>query len=424
MKNILVFPCGSEIGLEIYRSLNCLKEVSLYGGSSVDDHGKFCYKKYFDGIPYITEPTCIYALAEIVLKYQIDAIYPATDLAVNILKRNEKLLGCNVISSKLETTEVCLSKEMTYKLLKDLVLTPKVFEEPIIQFPVFAKPKIGYGSRGAKKIGNSNALEAHLNEFANCIITEYIPGIEYTVDCFTNFKGELQFIMPRERARILNGISVSTSSYLNNRYEFETFANKINGVLEFSGAWFFQVKRNNSGELVLLEIASRFGGSSSLWKAKGINLPLLSIFNNFKIEVKFIENQFYVEMDRSLNNSYYLDFVYKHLFIDFDDCLLLGNRINLNAIRLIYQSINNEINVHLITRHKKEDLVTTLKKYKIFELFDSIIHLKNGELKSDYIHHKDAIFIDDSFKERHSVYVNNGIPTFGPESITCLLNEE
>jgi hypothetical protein len=424
MYNILVFPCGSEIGLEVYRSLNELKEVLLFGASSVDDHGKFCYKNYFGGIPFINEPSCIDSLAEIVSKFNIDAIYPATDLAVNVLKRNENLLGCVVISSKLETTEVCLSKEITYEILKNIIKTPEVYELPISQFPVFAKPKIGYGSRGAKKIENANALEAHLIEFPNCIITEYLSGKEYTVDCFTNFRGELQFIMPRERARILNGISVSTSSYLNDKVEFETIARKINGILEFSGPWFFQVKRNNFGELVLLEIASRFGGSSSIWKAIGVNLPLLSIFNIFKIDVKFIENQYYVEMDRSLNNSFYIDFKYNHLFIDFDDCILIGNKININAVKLIYQCINNEIIIHLITRHKNEDLLKVLKKFKIFDLFDSIIHLKNGELKSDFIQYKDAIFIDDSFSERHSVHNELGIPTFGPESIKCLINEE
>ena len=52
MKNVLVFPCGSEIGLEIHNSLKYSKDFKLYGGSSVDDHGKFVYENYISGHPY------------------------------------------------------------------------------------------------------------------------------------------------------------------------------------------------------------------------------------------------------------------------------------------------------------------------------------------------------------------------------------
>ena len=46
MKKVLVFPCGSEIGLEIERALKFNKDYELIGGSSVNDHGMFEYEKY------------------------------------------------------------------------------------------------------------------------------------------------------------------------------------------------------------------------------------------------------------------------------------------------------------------------------------------------------------------------------------------
>jgi hypothetical protein len=39
--NVLVFPCGSEIGLELHRSLKDIRFVNLFGASSVSDHGEF-----------------------------------------------------------------------------------------------------------------------------------------------------------------------------------------------------------------------------------------------------------------------------------------------------------------------------------------------------------------------------------------------
>jgi hypothetical protein len=421
--NILVFPCGSEIGLEIYRSLNGLKEFHLIGASSVSDHGKFCYKNYYDGLEFINDPRCIEKLASIVQKEQIDAIYPATDLSIEILKKNEEVLGCSVISSNCFTTDLCLSKEKTYNHLNNIVKTPYVFDGEIINYPIFAKPKVGYGSRGAKKITSNEALREHLNEFTDCIITEFLPGEEYTVDCFTDFKGNLKFLMPRERSRIMNGISVSTKKYLSDKGEFEIMGKAINSAIEFNGAWFFQVKRNSLGDLVLLEIASRFGGSSSLWKAIGVNLPLLSVFNNFNIEVKFLENNYYVEMDRALNNSFFIDINYDHLYIDFDDCILFGEKINLDAIKLIHQSINNNIKVHLITRSISDNLSGLLKNLRILDLFDTISQLKSDENKSNFILFTNSIFIDDSFAERLEVNKKLNIPTFGPESISCLINE-
>ena len=43
-KNILVFPCGSEIGLEIYNSVKYSTYFNLIGANSSDDHGKFVYE--------------------------------------------------------------------------------------------------------------------------------------------------------------------------------------------------------------------------------------------------------------------------------------------------------------------------------------------------------------------------------------------
>lgn len=42
---VLVFPCGSEIGLEIHNSLKWSTHIDLWGGSSVNDHeNQFLWK--------------------------------------------------------------------------------------------------------------------------------------------------------------------------------------------------------------------------------------------------------------------------------------------------------------------------------------------------------------------------------------------
>lgn len=39
----------------------------------------------------------------------------------------------------------------------------------------------------------------------------------------------------------------------------------------------FQLKKNIQGEYILLEVAARMGGSSSMYRNKGINFALLSV---------------------------------------------------------------------------------------------------------------------------------------------------
>ena len=285
-KNILVFPCGSEIALEVYRSVKNSTHFNLIGASSIDDHGKFVFENYVDGLPFITAPDFIPAIKKIVADHAVDAIYPAMDAVIEILKKNEKEIGCKVIASDVETTQICLSKTKTYKALGGTVKIPKVLSAyKLLQvgdsaFPIFAKPDIGYGSRGAKKITSVEDLKAHMDQYPSCILSEFLPGKEYTVDCFTASDGELLFAAARERSRIMNGISVNTKPVKENPEEFEVFARKINGAIKFRGAWFYQVKRDASGELTLLEVASRFGGSSSLFRAQGINFALMSLFES------------------------------------------------------------------------------------------------------------------------------------------------
>ena len=424
-KNILVFPCGSEIALEIYRSVKYSAHFNLIGASSVDDHGKFVFENYIGGIPFITEPNFLQTMREIVVEQKIDAIYPAMDSVIEILKTNENFLACKIIASCSETTKICLSKSKTYEKLSGIVKIPHVFysAEQISDFPVFCKPDIGYGSRGTKKINNKEELNVHLAENPNSIICEYLPGAEYTVDCFTDFKGNLTVVKPRERCRVMNGISVNTKPVLDNG-EFKEFARKIHENLKFDGAWFFQVKRDKNGVLTLLEIASRFGGSSALFRAKGINFALMSLYNAFEIPVSVIENTYDVEMDRALDNKFKINISYDEVFVDFDDCIYLDREnLNMALIAFLYRCINEGKKITLLSKHDDEklgNLDKLLDKLRIKNLFDRIIHLNATDSKFKHIDNKNSIFIDNSFAERRDIANKCGISVFGLDMVEVL----
>lgn len=418
--NILVFPCGSEIALEIHRSLKYSRFINLIGANSINDHGLFIYENYIGGVPFITDETFITCIKDLVHQHEIDAIYPAMDSVITKLKENEEFIGCKVISSNLETTEICLSKKKTYTALQSVIKTPKVYNiKEDLTFPLFAKPDIGYGSRGTKIIKNKTDFNSYFDEYPDSLLLEFLPYEEYTIDCFTNYKGELLYAGARERIRTSNGISVNTAPIQDDK--FIDLAKKINNTLNFNGAWFFQMKKNVEGEYVLLEIASRMGGSSSLHRNKGINFALLSIFNAFNQDVSIIENEYNIELDRALDNKYKINFNYSICYVDFDDCLIINNKVNLLLLTFIYQCINKNIKIILLTKHKY-DINESLTKYRLRDVFDSVIQIKPEQEKSLYIKEKDAIFIDDSFAERQKVAKNCKIPVFSPDMVEALIN--
>lgn len=423
-QRVLIFPCGTEIGLEIHRALSGSIHFEMIGASSVADHGKYVYKEYVEGVPFVDSDSFIPAIQEICRKYHVDFIFPAHDSVVLKLAQYQDRLPAQVITSALETCEMARSKRKTYEKLKGVVPCPQVYSADDLQipFPVFAKPDVGQGSKGACKINSAQELKMACRQNPNLIITEFLPGEEYTVDCFTDFRGELLFVGARQRLRISNGISVRTVPVQDSA--LEQMAAEINRTCSFNGMWFFQVKKNSAGEYVLLELAPRIAGTMGLYRALGVNFAQLALYNAMGIEVHVLCNRFDIEMDRALSARYKTNLQYAYVYIDFDDTLVIDGHLNTKAIQFLYQAFNEHKKIILITKHI-HDIHNTLQKYALAEnLFTQIIHLKPGEEKSSYITEKEAVFIDDSYSERMRVWRQCSIPVFGIDALEALIHEK
>lgn len=421
---VLVFPCGSECGLEIGRSLSFQKEIELWGGSSVEDHGAFFFSNYVGDLPFVTEPNFLERLNATIEQLQIDMVYPAMDSVLAIMAMNESAIRAQVVGSCAETARLALSKKKTYDRLHDLVRCPRVYQRTELSaadYPVFLKPEVGYGSRGVVIAENRKEVDEALDRNPDLMILEYFPGHEYTIDCFTNFTGKLLFSGGRVRNRIARGISVNTRNCSEYADVFHRVAEKINQAVTFNGAWFFQLKQTADGDLGLLEIAPRVAGSMGLHRCKGVNLPLLSVFNQAGIPVSPLENDYDIEFDRAFYNRVRVSCKFETLYLDFDDCLLLdGKHVNPELMKLVFQCRNKQIPVVLISRHAG-DLDKRLEELGIARLLDRVIHLNNGESKADYMDCPNGFLVDDSFRERLSAS-RIGIPSIGPESVETLLD--
>ncbi|HSW37372.1 MAG TPA: ATP-grasp domain-containing protein [Candidatus Saccharimonadales bacterium] len=425
-KNVLVFPCGSEIGLEIHKSLGLSTHFNLIGGSSVDDHGKFVYKNYLGDLPFFNDPEFVKKINETVDKHKIDFILSAHDGVILQLAQAKARgeLACELVTSPLETCEIACSKLKTYQFFNGVIPTPRVYQNvgelKPADLPVFLKPEVGNGSRGVQIAKTIEDARFYTKKDPSLLLLEYLPGKEYTVDCFTNKDGKLLFCEGRERSRIMNGISVNSVTVKDER--FSKLADKINQKLKFRGVWFFQVKERANGELVLMEIAPRIAGTMGLVRCKGVNLVLLSLFDALGYDVAVFENDYEMVIDRALQNSYKHDMTYKHVYLDFDDLVIFEGKVNPTVMAFVYQCLNRQIKVHLLTRHT-QDLEQSLKKYRLSNVFDELIWIKDDSEKPGYIEEKDAIFIDDSFAERKKVHETCGIPVFDAHMIESLMEE-
>lgn len=421
-KNVLIFPCGSEIGLEVNRALAKDIHFELFGASSLPDHGRFVYKNYIEGIPFVDCDDFISSINNICDKYSIDFIIPAHDSVVLKLAQSAEELKAIVITSPLETCEIARSKKRTYEVLKDTILCPKVYniDDNNISYPVFIKPDVGQGSKGAKKVSNYDELKIEYANNKDIVISELLTGEEYTIDCFTNKNGKLLFAKGRKRARINNGISVNSFPVENEN--FKVIAEKINSKIKFQGMWFFQLKENVNGDLALLEIAPRIAGTMGMYRVLGVNFILLALYDALGFDIQLINNDFDIEIDRALFARYKTNVEYDFVYVDLDDTIICDNVVNTDLIKFLYQAKNRNKKIILISKHEKKIEKTLDENCISSKLFDEILHLKKSEKKSCFIKNKKAIFIDDSYAERQDVSNVCKIPVFSIDAVETLLD--
>jgi predicted ATP-grasp superfamily ATP-dependent carboligase len=420
-RNVLVYPGGTEIGLEIARSLKYCKEVKLFSAGLSGTPADFFFESH-DYVETVNQANWFNQITNLINSKNITHIFPAHDDVILALVENKKLLNANIVSSCLETCRISRSKSETIRHLKGKIPVPHVFKDisEVDRFPIFVKPDRGQGSRGARLVRSRKELESALESDASLIAQEFIPGDEFTVDCFSDRERGVLYSAGRVRRKVTSGIA-SSSHFLNDP-RFKEYAKKIQSVLPFHGAWFFQVKSTIDGELKLLEVAPRIAGTSGLSRIAGVNLPLLSLYESDGIEVSIPACLEGVSVERTLSPVYGHEIEYEALYLDYDDTLLFGGTLNTLLIKLAYQCINKKKPVVLVTRHAG-DIQESLKAHRLQGLFDRVVHLKDGESKRKSIQHAKAVFVDDSFRELEDLRQHPGVVPLHVSSVELIMDQ-
>lgn len=421
-KAVLIFPSGAENALNIYDSLKYNLHFELFGATSKDDHSKYIFdeKHLSIGDYNINSNSFFDNFNKLLRKNKIEFIIPTHDEISMFLIRNQSLIEAVVVCSPALTCEIAFSKIKTFDCLKGKNYIPKIYQvNDEIEYPVFIKPDIGAGARDTHIINNYQELNKYVS-VDNYLISEFLPGEELTVDCFTDRNRNLCFVGPRTRERITNGVSFRSKNVKLTR-EIEKIAKDLNKTFVFRGLWFFQLKKDENNHYKLMEISVRCAGTMALYRQLGINFASLSLFDFMGYDLSIAKNDFNIELDRYYKSCYKVNIKYDSIYLDFDDTLIVNGMVNTDLMKLIYQWLNDNKKIYLISKHET-DIYVDLEKYKINkEIFEEIIIISPDKVKADYISEKNAIFIDNYFVERKKVFEKLNIPVFDVDAIECLV---
>jgi hypothetical protein len=401
--NILIIPGTNLVAKEVVRSLLYSKSIKLYGaGVEIPSQNLWPYEA-FHQLPLINSSS-IEQVTNLVKITSANFIIFTHDDWLLLFASKEELCGAKIIKSSELSIRISSFKSETYKFFERFVDVPKIYtkSEKILNYPVFVKPDRGQGSKNTAIINNYkdffNYKEKSNKNFIAC---EYLPGLEYTVDCFSDDGNQILYCESRLRENYFEGIAQSTR-YVKTTSTIKKWAEIFSTLLKIRGAWFFQYKLNNLEKPVLLEIGMRIAGASGISRLRGVNLSLLNIHLFMHSSNKlYIYDQFnYAKSKRT--EGFDLCFKFNEIFVDLDDTLIIDDRTNLPLLKFLNKNRIEGIPINIITRNQNPE--NLINKYRISrDLFNSIIRIGPSEKKSAFIDSNTFIFVDDSHSERMEV---------------------
>jgi carbamoyl-phosphate synthase large subunit len=269
------------------------REVEIIGTDcNPDAVGKDLCDKFYQ-ITKANTPNYLYELSKVYTYSKCDILIPQNTLELEKLA-NYWLAPCLV--SKLTSIEIANNK-VNYidcnvvNEIKGLKENMKVFGWP--NTPVVIKPPVSNGMRGFRIIDESfdakksfyedkpdntrtnwKALKKVLGKtFPELLVCEYLPGKEYSVDCFR--WGDRIDVIPRERTQIRSGITFAGKVVKHDYIISE--CKRLAKELDLKYCFGFQFKEDKDGNPQLLECNPRVQGTMVMSTLAGANVIWSSV---------------------------------------------------------------------------------------------------------------------------------------------------
>ena len=295
-----------------------------------DSVGKYLSDEFY-AVPPPEDDTYINIMKRIAKETHAKVILPQTTREIIVLSRykeNFKAIGISIVVSEHDKLLIANDKFLLLEKAKEigipypeyyLVTSQNSFIEAIerLGYPqkkVVVKPRVSNGMRGLRIITpekwnikkfltkKPEGIEIDLNSFLEIfnknnwpelIVTEYLPGEEYTVDVFKD--GANVIIIPRLRKSIRSGITFEAQVEF--REDLIDFSKKLSEALDLNYCFGFQFKLSKEGIPKILESNPRVQGSMVVSTFAGFNMIYYAVrkalgfgidLNNVKLhEVNF-----------------------------------------------------------------------------------------------------------------------------------------
>lgn len=264
---IIVTAAGGPSGLCFAHSLRKIPSVRLTGINAERDPSAEKFFHAFYQVPLASHPEYLDAVRSIALREGADYIIPFVDEEVLLLSAVRDTLPCKVLVSPFETVAITGNKRRTYERLAKYL--PRRFDKSDVRaFPIFAKPHVGRGGRGIAVIRNEGDLTPYSD--ATHIFQDLLQPPEVSVDTLFDFDGNLILAVPRLRAKIDQGISVSGVVF--HDAALHAVVMEIAKLLKFEGPVNFQFMHGSDG-FILTEINARGSGGMGITVHAGADIP-------------------------------------------------------------------------------------------------------------------------------------------------------
>jgi len=221
-------------------------------------------------------------MLQIIREQQVDLVIPTidTDLPFWAARRSRlDKLGCTALVSRPSVVRICRDKRLTFEFLqKNGFATPptwqpqKALARRTHHFPYFLKPWDGCASRGAQRVDDLEALRFYARRIPNCIVQQFVPGQEFTVDVFVDFKGNVRCVVPRCRLEVRAG-EVSKAITVRHPDIIEQSQKVVEALRAGPGVITLQGFLNDDQGMVFIEINPRLGGGVPLSIKAGADFP-------------------------------------------------------------------------------------------------------------------------------------------------------
>jgi len=277
-KRVMIGSCGGLTGCYLVRQFRKLDGVTVIGADANSRHASRPFLDEFVLLPPAVDPNFRGALADALIRHEIDCYLPTHSQEIRETARHEAWLrntwGGNFLVSPYETyLKLDNKRDANQSFLNAGIPVPRLFDGPVpeSEYPIFMKADVGSGGKKALIIESEALREEYSCLYPDCGFYELIRGTEYTVDCMFDGGGRLLAYNQRVRLKSMGGAVIITQ----NNYEFDIlpYLRRIESAFTIKGCVNFQYILSE-GVPYFTDINLRCAsGGLPLTVASGIDVP-------------------------------------------------------------------------------------------------------------------------------------------------------